>query len=318
MIFMYNNTMNEEYFNIAGFTKYPTNIYNSEPENGYGQWLKDCKIPEVLVYYGLDSDTQFMKLFNPVWYSVLQNNKLQAVVYSISNYLFDNSLSPLWNKFERNVVDMLPAVIILCGWQRHIENMKKKKFDITQIEFNRQEIRNTLTKGMRVYGKSGMLISGMIWASILLNANLVQLGCLQYEIKKANNQYVCDEISIGDVIVAIHIPAGALFTPDAVEKSITMAKEYFGDKVSFICNSWLLGEQLGTCLKSDSNIFNFRRYFSIIKTEDSESVYNFLFNNADDNPNISDLAEGTSLQKSVKKAMLSGIHFYDAIGILKC
>ena len=170
---------------------------------------------------------------------------------------------------------------------------------------------------MRVYGKSGMLISGMIWASILLNANLVKLGCLQYEMKKANNQYVCDEISVEDMVVAIHIPNKTLFSPDVVEKSITMAREYFGGKIEFICNSWLLGEQLGACLKSEGNIFNFRRYFSIIKTEDSESIYNFLFNNADDNPNISDLAEGTSLQKSVKKAMLSGIHFYDAIGILK-
>lgn len=309
--------MNEEYFNIAGFTKYPTNIFYLEPENGYSQWLRECRIPDALAYYGLDYDTQFMKLFNPVYQSVLKSCKLQAVVYNISNYLFDSSLSPLWNKFERNVVDMLPAVIILCGWQRHIENMGKKKFDTTQIEFNKQEMRNTLTKGMRVYGKSGMLMSGMIWASILLNANLVKLGCLQYEMKKANNQYVCDKISVGDMVVAIHIPNRALFTPDAVEKSITMAKKYFGDKVSFICNSWLLGEQLGNYIKDDSNIFNFRQYFSIIQTEDSESIYNFLFNNADDNPNISDLSEETSLQKSVKKAMLSGVCFYDAIGILK-
>ena len=74
---------------------------------------------------------------------------------------------------------------------------------------------------------------------------------------------------------------------------------------------------MGNYIKDDSNIFNFRRYFNIIKVEDSESIYNFLFNNAADNPNISDLSEGTSLQKSVKKAMLSGIRFYDAIGILK-
>lgn len=314
---MYNDTMNEEYLKIAGFTKYPTNIFYLEPENGYSQWLKECRIPDALVYYGLDSDIVFMKLFNKVWQSVLQSRKLQAVVYNISNYLFDNSLFPLWNEFERNVIDMLPAVIILSGWQRHIENMEKKKFDIAQIEFNKQELRNTLTKGMRVYGKSGVLISGMIWASILLNANLIKLGCLQYEMKKANNQYVCDEISVGDEIIAIHIPNKTLFSPDAVENSITMAKKHFGNKVSFICNSWLLGEQLGGYLKNDSNIFNFRRYFSIIKTEDSESVYNFLFNNADNSPNISDLSEDTSLQKSVKYAMLSGVRFYDAIGILK-
>ncbi|MGN0929183.1 MAG: hypothetical protein ACI4N3_00915 [Alphaproteobacteria bacterium] len=308
--------MNEDCFNIAGFTKYPTDISCCIPRMGLAQWLKGCNIPDALIYYGLDSDVEFMKLFDDVWQRVLQSDELQYVIYSISNYLFDNDKLPLWHKFERDVIDMLPAVIILSGWKRHIRNMENKKFDINQIEFNKEELKNTLTKGMRVYGKSGMLISQMIWASILLNANLVKLGCLQYETKIADDKHLCDKISIGDTIVAIHIPNRALFTSDVVEKSIKMARKYFGLKMQFICDSWLLGKQLGNYIKADSNIAGFRRYFRIIKRGNSESVYNFLFNNADDNPNISDLSEETSLQKSVKRAMLSGVHFYDAIGII--
>lgn len=308
--------MSTEYLRLAGFTKFPDDIEHLVPCASIEQWLNDCHIPEAVIYYGLNTNEKFMHLFNEIWQQVLHSLELQCTIYIIAKYLFDDSIAPAWDKFERNTIDMLPAIIILTGWQQHVRNMFTKDFDECQIEFNKREIRDTITKAMRIYNKPGMLISEMIWGSILVRANLMEFGRMQYEPKTASETYACDTIASGDKIIGIHIPRGAPLLPGAVTQSITNARRHFGD-LPFVCNSWLLGTELGNLLPTNSNIAKFREHFKIIRNLDSKSVYHFLFNTPDDNPDIAKLPTDTSLRKSVRDAMQSGIHFHDAVGLLK-
>ena len=308
--------MSKEYFTIAGFSKFPNDITHIAPMGVLQQWLDECKISDALEYYGLDSDKEFMRLFEKTWQAVRKSPELQSVVYSVANYLFNDAVPPAWGQFERDTVDMLPAVIILSGGQRHIQNMRAKNFDSNQIEFNKREMRDTITKAVRIYNKTGMLISEMIWASILVRANLVGFGRMQYETKIAGEMYVCDDIALGDSIIGIHIPRGGRLSPDAVTQSIAMARQHFENGIPFVCNSWLLGADLGQYLRPNSNIARFREHFRIIKNLDSESVCHFLFNAPDDNPDIASLPSDTTLRKDIKNAMLSGVRFHDAIGVL--
>lgn len=309
------NAMKKENFEIAGFIKTPENIINIKPINNVSKWLDEQHVPDALNFYNLSSDANFMSHFNKTWNQVLEKTELQNGVYVISNYLFDDSLPPAWDMFERNKVDMLPAVIILTGWQQHMKNMAKKNFSPEQIEFNKNEIKNSITKGLYVYNQPGMLMSGMIWSSIVVRANLIKLGRLQYETKTAEDFYACKDIAAGENIIGMHIPRGQPLFPEDVNKSITEAKKYFGN-AKFVCETWLLGKELGDYLKPESNIANFRNHFNVVKTLDAESIYRFLFNETSKKPDISKLPQDTSLRKSVKQAMLSGRHFHDAIGVL--
>ena len=307
--------MKREIFKTAGFIRTPENIINIKSNNNVSKWLEEQQVPDALDFYNLSSDANFIRYFNEVWNQVLEKTELQNVVYVISNYLFDDSFPPAWDMFERNRVDMLPAVIILTGWQQHMKNMAKKNFSPEQIEFHKNEIKNSITNGLYVYNQPGMLMSGMIWSSIVVRANLIKLGRLQYETKTAEDFYACKDIAAGENIIGMHIPRGQPLFPEDVNKSITEAKKYFGN-AKFVCETWLLGKELGDYLKPESNIANFRNHFNVVKTLDTESIYHFLFNDTSKKPDIPKLPQDTSLRKSVKQAMLSGGHFHDAVGVL--
>ena len=116
--------------------------------------------------------------------------------------------------------------------------------------------------------------------------------------------------------INIHIPQGAPLLWEDCEKSIEMARDYWGNDKTFVCHSWLLYPGLDEVIHKDSNIGKFRSHFEVIKTDYNEREAEWrVFGKV--LKNISDYPEETSLQKKIKQYLLSGKTLGNGWAILK-
>ena len=122
--------------------------------------------------------------------------------------------------------------------------------------------------------------------------------------------------------IEIHIPIATSLKKEDVVASIDMAKtaakKYFGlEDVDFCCYSWLLSPQVNDYLNETSNIRQFYEMFEVEAKDDCESdIRNHLFNDTAKVP-FEKLPENSSLQKSIKQALMVGVKFYRGKGTLK-
>ena len=150
------------------------------------------------------------------------------------------------------------------------------------------------------------------WTTRQAGCHLFRIGELEYEMKHIDDEIVID----------IHIPSDVDFSPSAIDESLSSAKRFFSEhypelsKAEYRCHSWLLDKQLRKMLKGSSNILNFQNRFEIfdegeIDTEFIEWLYNMRTKDYDTLP------EKTSLQRNMKKHILSGGVVRNAYGRLK-
>ena len=139
------------------------------------------------------------------------------------------------------------------------------------------------------------------WTSRQVGCHLFRIGELEYEIKPLDN----------NIIIDMHIPSDANFSPLLVEKSLTDAQMFFEKyfpalrDAEYHCHSWLLDGQLKSMLNNNSNIINFQNRFEILnKGEIDTEFIEWLFNTKSTDYTI--LPEKTSLQRNVKKHLLTG------------
>ena len=149
------------------------------------------------------------------------------------------------------------------------------------------------------------------WTARQAGCHLFRIGQLEYEMKTADGQDV----------IGIHIPSDADFSPEAVDKSLALAKQFFQNcfptfsGCDYICHSWLLDRQLREFLRRDSNITSFQNRFAVYdKGEASDDFLEWLFQTR--NRNIADLPETTSLQRNVKAHLLAGGCIFNSYGKL--
>lgn len=120
---------------------------------------------------------------------------------------------------------------------------------------------------------------------------------------KDDVEYVC--IEKGTPVINIHIPQGEPLVWEECKKSIEKANKYFGTDKPYVCHSWLLYPGLDEVLSETSNIREFRRHFRVMQVDYKEReaewrVFGKVLKNVVEYP------EETSLQKHVKKYLLSG------------
>ena len=139
------------------------------------------------------------------------------------------------------------------------------------------------------------------WTTRQAGCHLFRIGELEYEMK-----HIDDSIVIG-----IHIPSDADFSPSKVDDSITNARRFFSkyypelSDTEYRCHSWLLDHHLRGMLKKDSNILHFQNLFEIIdEGEVGSDFLEWLYHTK--STDYAALPENTSLQKNVKKHLLSG------------
>lgn len=150
------------------------------------------------------------------------------------------------------------------------------------------------------------------WTARQAGCHLFRIGQLEYEMKH-----------IGDkAVIGIHIPSDADFSPSAVDKSLMKAKEFFTEhypdlsNAEYRCHSWLLDSRLRRMLNENSNIISFQNRFEIFdEGEIGTDFIEWLFNTK--STDYSTLPESTSLQKNMKRHLLSGGIIRNAYGRLK-
>lgn len=121
--------------------------------------------------------------------------------------------------------------------------------------------------------------------------------------EKGAVERVC--IEEGTQVINIHIAQGEPLTWKACEESLEMARKFWGEDKPYVCHSWLLYPGLDAVLSETSNIREFRKHFNVLQVDYKEReaewrVFGKVLKNVVEYP------EDTSLQKRVKKYLLSG------------
>ena len=150
------------------------------------------------------------------------------------------------------------------------------------------------------------------WTTRQAGCHLFRIGELEYEMK-----HIDDKIVIG-----IHIPSDADLSPFAVDKSLMNAKMFFAEyypnlaNAEYRCHSWLLDSQLKGMLNDSSNILSFQTRFEIFNEgEIGTDFIEWLYNTK--STEYSALPESTTLQRNMKRHLLSGGVILNAYGRLK-
>ena len=150
------------------------------------------------------------------------------------------------------------------------------------------------------------------WTTRQAGCHLFRIGELEYEMKHID----------GVIIIGIHIPSDVYFSPTAIDESLSNAKRFFAEyfpelsNAEYRCHSWLLDRQLKEMLNESSNILNFQNRFEIFdEGEVGTDFIEWLYNTKSTDYAV--LPESTSLQKNVKKHLLSGGVIRNAYGKLK-
>ena len=139
------------------------------------------------------------------------------------------------------------------------------------------------------------------WTTRQAGCHLFRIGELEYEMKPLEK----------DIVIGIHIPSDADFSPLAVDQSLQDAQEFFAkyypalEDAEYHCHSWLLDGQLKGMLHKNSNIIRFQNRFEIIDegeigTDFVEWVYHTK------STDYATLPENTSLQIKMKQHLLAG------------
>lgn len=150
------------------------------------------------------------------------------------------------------------------------------------------------------------------WTARQAGCHEFRIGELEYEMKQTGE-------AAG---ISIHVPSDADFSPAAVEKSLQAANEFFAryypslSGAEYRCDSWLLDSRLKGMLGDDSNIISFQNRFEIIHEGEAGTDFaRWVFKTA--STDYAEYPENTSLQRNMKKHLLSGGVIRNACGRIK-
>lgn len=149
------------------------------------------------------------------------------------------------------------------------------------------------------------------WVANTFRMKVLRLGRLQFEPTRLgkNLSWEGRHYSAGTPVLEVHIPAGEPLGAADVAASMEMApaffRKYFGESYALMrCHSWLLCPRLKELLPENSRILQFQNLFTVYEEDDErqaeERVFGFLAEDARLYP------EGTSLQRTMKQALLQG------------
>lgn len=149
------------------------------------------------------------------------------------------------------------------------------------------------------------------WTARQLSGILFRIGELEYEMTKEQSMPV----------ISIHIPSDSILTKERCDQSIADAQKFFAahfpeySDTEYICESWLLAPELSLLLPETSHILAFQKRFFLRDVDYSGMEYvEWVFKTRD--TNIADFPEESTLQKNMKRYLLSGGKIGSGFGIL--
>lgn len=157
------------------------------------------------------------------------------------------------------------------------------------------------------------------WTYRNVSLTLFRLGELEFEMCSLTEDK-SEIITEGTPVISVHIPSDAKITRNELNRSYSMAKnffkEYFGgyDYKFICCSSWLLSPALKDLLPSSSKILDFQRDYEIVSfDENNKNFMEWVYKKEYDDYNM--LTENTSLERNIKKHLLTGGKIGNAFGI---
>lgn len=163
----------------------------------------------------------------------------------------------------------------------------------------------------KVYGIWGSFVAW--WFPGFFELKLFALGRLQFELVDFPKEYerLRDSRPEGMTkAINVHIPSCGKLNMEDCHASYRKAAEFFaaafpGDKVAFVCESWLLFPPHKEMLGEKSGIVKFMSEYDIYLEKDSSDDLWRIFDRTDiSDPNA--LPENTSMQRAYKNRLLSG------------
>ena len=278
------------------------------------------KIDEAFDFYNIDN--KYKKICYDCAEEINNSDTYTEAFNKVYKRLYYNDFSDireLWNiknineLFTSNVNPFITNVMILLGYEFHLYNIKKYNLDEQQIIIHKKRVKECFENDLVNRGYKGIRISQMLWAIYFIRVRIIEVGRLQYQYSVTDDN---------KQVIKIHIPRGNRLDISSVKESIDDSKQEIQKtfKVSnceYICNSWLLSNQIHELVDKNTNIYKFQELFNV---EDGESciddILNFVFETekCDD---YSLLPEKTTLQKIVKEELLKETDFYLGLGVLK-
>lgn len=172
------------------------------------------------------------------------------------------------------------------------------------------------------FDKNGIWgIEPLGWYTRIFNAELFQLGRLQFEEKPLKD---------GGKIIGMHIPSGAPLTYESVMDAYKKAYDFFpkthGELMAFTCYSYLiLPEYQGAVFKEGSNVYNYAKDFYILYSAYEEVFHDgWRIFGSEFNEDPTKLPGKTSLQRAFAEYFINGgkagesrgVFFFDGENIL--
>lgn len=282
--------------------------------------INKIKLDEAFAFYNID------KIYKEKCYrcveEIKQNENYKKSFNDVYKILYCSDFSKieeLWQikdvneLFGNNVNPFLTNLMIILGYELHRNNIDKYRLDINQVNIHKNRVKECFESDLIYRNYDGVRISQMLWAVYFIRVRIIEIGRLQYE-------YESTEKNIS--IIKIHIPKGKkldlIEVKDSIKESQNKIKQiYVLDKIKYICNSWLLSNQIYNIVEKNSNIFLFHNLFDIKDGEDCiNDIMNFVYGvNVYNDYNT--LSEKTTLQRRIKKKILKGEKFYLGLGVLK-
>lgn len=124
----------------------------------------------------------------------------------------------------------------------------------------------------------------------------------------------------GDWLLDVHIPRGGRLDYAQLTDSYRRATEafpnWFPDRHfhGFICDTWMLDPQLRELMSAASNLLRFQDDYYLFQISEDDSIFENVFVTKPED--LRALPEATSLQRAVKKHVLSGKRMQSAAGFL--
>ncbi|MDD6223801.1 MAG: hypothetical protein PUB18_02245 [bacterium] len=239
-------------------------------------------------------------------------------VFKQLNYDDFNSLNKCWNiknideMFCENIDPFVTNLLIILSYNNHEKNMKKNKLNDKQVLIHKKRVKECFENDLIKRKYNSIRISQMLWAIYFIRVKIIEIGRLQYE-------YFEDE---GKQLIKIHIPSGEILAYDKVLDSLKKSggeiKKIFNiNDVDYVCNSWLLSNEVNNIISINCNINKFYKLFNVIEGEECiDDILNFVYSLTECN-DYGILSEETSLQKNIKEQLINGVTFKLGKGVLK-
>ncbi len=171
--------------------------------------------------------------------------------------------------------------------------------------------------------KGTLHLSQLDWLSYHVTFRIFRLGRLQFCLHNAKEDIPQFDIKKGDRVIEIHIPQGDKLDNEECKKSIEMAKEFFKkyfpefDYKAFVCDSWLLDNDLKEYLSLDSNIIKFGDMFTRIRNHDDNALLRYLFRWDTNEINLRYAHPTSAFAERIRTAVLGGKTFHETLGVIK-